>query len=693
MSTQPTMRGAQIRTLSKRAHWAPGLAMALAALLAMLLTAGLGQMQAAQAQGPAILFVDGDALGANDGSSWENAFTKLQDALDIANTPANATNAYEIWVAAGVYYPDEGSGRIDNDRSQSFRMTHDNVRLYGGFAGDETTREQRDWAANVTVLSGDIDQDGAPANNAFHVLYVDGETGANITAATVIDGFTVTGGNASEYNQPSGYGGGLYCAGGGSGNACSPTLGNLVFSGNQALHNGGGMINRGQNGGVSSPALTNVTFSGNQAEFGGGMVNWGYYGVSSPTLTNVTFSGNRANTDGGGMSSYGDSGVSSPVLTNVTFSGNHAGRDGGGMANDGYDGVSRPVLVNVILWGNAATNSSQILNAYGAAPVLSYSLVQGGCPAGASCGAGILYEDPLFVAPIAAGSAPTTTGNYRLQLDSPAIDAGNTLSVTVDTDLDSNPRVINGVVDMGAYETPNVFTLDVGTAGQGTADVQPQQDDYVYGTAVTLTAQAATGHVFAGWRGDLDGMANPATLTMTGTKAVTATFEALTYTLYTSTVGQGAVLAQPQQGVYAYGTAVTLTAQADTGWLFLGWGGACSGLEPACPLTVDGDKHVTAAFVEVQPGMHALKVVKGGSGAGAVSSDLPGIDCGWYCAWLYEHDSVVTLSAAAGPGSAFNGWSGACSGAGACSVTLDASTTVTATFEILTYTLHIGAAG
>ncbi len=260
---------------------------------------------------------------------------------------------------------------------------------------------------------------------------------------------------------------------------------------------------------------------------------------------------------------------------------------------------------------------------------------------------------------------PTTEGDYRLQTR-------------------ASP---------GAYETPNVFTLDVGTAGQGTADVQPQQDDYVYGTAVTLTAQAATGHVFAGWRGDLDGMANPATLTMTGTKAVTATFEALTYTLYTSTVGQGAVLAQPQQGVYAYGTAVTLTAQADTGWLFLGLGGACSGLEPACPLTVDGDKHVTAAFVEVQPGMHALKVVKGGSGAGAVSSDLPGIDCGWYCAWLYEHDSVVTLSAAAGPGSAFNGWSGACSGAGACSVTLDASTTVTATFEILTYTLHIGAAG
>ncbi len=239
-----------------------------------------------------------------------------------------------------------------------------------------------------------------------------------------------------------------------------------------------------------------------------------------------------------------------------------------------------------------------------------------------------------------------------------------------------------------------MFTLDVGTAGQGTADVQPQQDDYVYGTAVTLTAQAATGHVGLAWRSDLDGMANPATLTMTGTKAVTATFEALTYTLYTSTVGQGAVLAQPQQGVYAYGTAVTLTAQADTGWLFLGLRRRASGLEPDCPLTVDGDKHVTAAFVEVQPGMHALKVVKGGSGAGAVSSDLPGIDCGWYSRLAIRARFGGDTLRRGGPRLRLQRMEAArAPEPAACSVTLDASTTVTATFEILTYTLHIGAAG
>ena len=86
MSTQPTMQGAKFRTLSKRALWAPGLAPALAALLAMLLTLGLGQMQTAQAQAQAILYVDTDATGAtHDGLSWTTAYTTVQDALDVAN--------------------------------------------------------------------------------------------------------------------------------------------------------------------------------------------------------------------------------------------------------------------------------------------------------------------------------------------------------------------------------------------------------------------------------------------------------------------------------------------------------------------------------------------------------------------------------------------------------------------------------
>ncbi len=320
--------------------------------------------------------MDADAPGPTyDGLSWTTAYTTVQDALDVANTPANATNVYEIWVAEGVYYPDEGGGRIDNDREQSFRLNHDNVRLYGGFAGGESAREQRDWAANLTVLSGDIGQDdttdahgvvtstaGIVGDNAYHVLYLDGETGASITGDTVIDGFTVTGGSATAFSEPPhDSGGGLYCAGG-SGGECSPTLTNLVFSGNQAGY-GGGMYNDGS-GGVSSPSLSNVTFDGNEADaYGGGMYNYGYGsgGVSSPTLNGVTFSGNQADL-GGGMINRGDNGVSSPTLTNVAFSGNSAVA-GGGMVNDGENGgVSSPTLTNVTFSGNQANYGGGMFN-------------------------------------------------------------------------------------------------------------------------------------------------------------------------------------------------------------------------------------------------------------------------------------------------------------------------------------------
>ena len=780
MNTLHTMQGATGRTLSSRTLRAPALALALAALLALLLTLGLGQMQTAQAQGPAILYVDAGATGANDGSSWQDAYTKLQDALDVAN--ADSGTVYEIWAAAGVYYPDEGGSHVDNSPSESFRLNHDNVRLYGGFAGGESAREQRDWAANPTVLSGDIGQDdmtdahgvvtstaSIAGTNAFHVLYLDGAGSTPVTANTAIDGFTVTGGSAIAFSEPPhDSGGGLYCAGG-SGGECSPTLTNLVFSGNQAGYGGGmandgsggvsspslsnvtfdgnqaeayggGMYNYGYgSGGVSSPTLNGVTFSGNQADLGGGMINRGDNGVSSPTLTNVafsgnsavagggmvndgenggvsspalsgvTFSGNRAVAYGGGMFNLGsdggsecsptlidvafsdnsanegggmynlgqNDGVSSPTLTNVLFSGNYAGNgggamfnltfsgecspalsnvtfsgnqavnSGGAMFNQSVGGVSSPVIVNTILWGNRAPTDGPQISNVNAMPTLSYSLVQGGCPTGAACGAGMLDADPLFVAPIAAGSAPTTTGDYRLQFASPAIDAGNTFSVTVDTDLDGNRRVVNHIVDMGAYEAQTAFTLHIGTAGQGAVTVDPQQDEHLYGTAVTLTAQPAAGWALAGWSGDLDGTANPATLVITENKTITATFTPLTYSLHIGTAGQGAVTVDPQRDVYAYGTAVTLTAQADTGWTLAGWSGilfaqAANLVPNPITLTIAENTSVTATFEALT---YTLSLAADPPQGGTVSG-----------AGVYTHGAQAEANAMPAPGWLFVEW-------------------------------------
>jgi uncharacterized repeat protein (TIGR01451 family) len=111
------------------------------------------------------------------------------------------------------------------------------------------------------------------------------------------------------------------------------------------------------------------------------------------------------------------------------------------------------------LWGNSAPSGPQIYNGGGSPLSVIYSDVQGGY-----AGAGNLNADPQFVAPITYTAAPTTTGDYRLQVTSPAIDAGNSFSVTVSTDLDGKPRLadVTGVpdtglgappiVDMGAYE-------------------------------------------------------------------------------------------------------------------------------------------------------------------------------------------------------------------------------------------------
>ncbi|MCB0053497.1 MAG: cadherin-like beta sandwich domain-containing protein, partial [Caldilinea sp.] len=117
-------------------------------------------------------------------------------------------------------------------------------------------------------------------------------------------------------------------------------------------------------------------------------------------------------------------------------------------------------LVNGVLWGNSAGGfapGNQIAN-YGGTTVLSNTLIQsdtndiwvGG--GSVTFGPGIITSDPIFVAPIAATDAPTTTGNYRLQAGSPAIDSGDNSAVAVSTDLDGNARIQGGVVDMGAYE-------------------------------------------------------------------------------------------------------------------------------------------------------------------------------------------------------------------------------------------------
>lgn len=124
------------------------------------------------------LYVNGNAEQAGDGSSWAAPFISLTDALSAA------LDGDQIWVAAGMYIPTEGT-----DRKASF-LLKEGVEIYGGFEGIETELRKRDFDRNPTILSGDIGQQGMPDDNVFHVV-----TGAD---RAVLDGFTITGGYSAN---------------------------------------------------------------------------------------------------------------------------------------------------------------------------------------------------------------------------------------------------------------------------------------------------------------------------------------------------------------------------------------------------------------------------------------------------------------------------------------------------------------
>ena len=383
---------------------------------------------------PGVVYVDAAAAGANDGTSWTDAYTSLDDGLITASACAGVT---EVWVAAGTYLPTTFS---------TFRLP-DGVPVYGGFAGGETLLSQRDWAMNETVLSGDLGVPVTTSDNALHVV--------TAGPSAYLDGFTVRDGGTGI--APGTSGGGIDATAGGA-----PTFSNLYITENMA-HEGGGMASV-----EGTPALTNVAFRKNTATSGGGLHNTG----GAPTLLDVVLKGNRA-TGGSGGAIYNEGGAltltsalvdsnsatlwggglfngnGAVVITNATFYENGAGSGGGAIANDTT--VAYPEIWNSILWGNFGP-SPEIHNTAGGQASVQFSTVEGSGGSGGSWnaslgldGGGNIDLDPLFADPI--------PGDMRLDATSPARDMGSELAPNLPaTDLDGNPRIYGSTVDMGAYE-------------------------------------------------------------------------------------------------------------------------------------------------------------------------------------------------------------------------------------------------
>ena len=269
-----------------------------------------------------------NALGSGNGASWNDAFTDLQLAIDAATQSGD-----EIWVAAGTYKP--GTNRED-----SF-ILKDGVTIYGGFAGTETTLEQKDSKTNVTILSGDIGTENNKLDNSYTVVKL-----SSGTAAT-LDGFTIQDGNNTQTDDNFNDGAGVY-------NAGNLTLKNVVVRNNQAIDDGGGIRNNGIITIIDSTIADNESVGTSDTSGGGGLINTG----TSATIINSTFSGNKAK-NGGAIRN--DTVLN---LINSTLSGNTASESGGGLANtinpfDTLLAKATATITNSTITNNTAQNESQ----------------------------------------------------------------------------------------------------------------------------------------------------------------------------------------------------------------------------------------------------------------------------------------------------------------------------------------------
>ncbi len=395
--------------------------------------------------------------GTGDGSSWSNAMGNIEDAIE---TPLGCYDRIEIWVASGTYYP-LATGQAYT-REASFKLK-DFVGIYGGFIGNETDLNMRNWKLNPTILCGDIGISNDNTDNAYHVVT------AEYTGNTaILDGFIITKGSAAYTTFTFSDGGGIWCS------YAHPTLNNLTIKNNIASFDGGGIYLN-----YSHPQITNsFIYNNNSDDRGGGIymnhsnaylintqvinnnIPYGFDGGgialsnSNPYIINSIIANNNAPKGGGMYSSYN----SSPIIINSLFANNTA-NEGAGIYSISE---SYPVIYNSIFWNNM--NEDGIDNfgkTYDAADTLYTvisSLVQGGniynFPA--SHYVNNINVFPRFTYPsvITGLDDNVMNADWSLLPCSPCINAGTNVFFpdTIDYDMAINSRIYNTTIDIGPYE-------------------------------------------------------------------------------------------------------------------------------------------------------------------------------------------------------------------------------------------------
>lgn len=414
-----------------------------------------------------VVYVNKKATGANNGTSWANAYTSLQDALASVCSEGNTVSEQtQIWVAKDTYYPDAGNGLTLGNRDLSFELCNKSA-VYGGFNGTENHLWERNVDANPTILSGDIDQnDDIDDNNSYGVVSIRPNT-----VTCILDGFTITMGNANKVNcNPSSKG----CNGGGLfiPYDSSPAIRNCHFINNYTRYDGGGIFS---DGGSLPLKISNSIFQQNSAAGGGGGL---YIAGGKTVITNSLFAGNSTSTSSlGGGGIYG-TGVSYLKILNTTIAENAAGTTSGD--NGSYGGgislrLPKDVIIkNTIIHGNSSgmrLQHSSNPDTPPSEPEISYSLIQG---LDGTSGTGNINgnTDPKF---------KDTAGNdYQLTPGSPVVNQGDPGTYQdqfpgnnggAPIDLAGSTRFYGPRIDIGAYELIHESALPVSLAAF-TAELQ-----------------------------------------------------------------------------------------------------------------------------------------------------------------------------------------------------------------------------
>ena len=403
------------------------------------------------------IYVNSAASGNNNGISWVHAYTTLENAL------AAAQDNEEIWITGGIYKPHA------SDRTMAFTVSDLNLKLYGGFAGNETQLSERIFGTHETILSGDllgnddniVSHVNATRNdNSYIVINIQGNN-------LLLDRLTIAGGHANGTAAPFKTGAGITK----SNTVAKMTLNNCKLIKNTAEY--GGALLAVFNTTSSELIISNCEFSENLALGGGAIYSYTNNNASATyTVSNSLFKKNQAKDNAATLGYSGSSlwlrayGTSSLIATNIvncTFADNLDTGTFSGINNfnratvvvgkrNSVSANHTTTISNCILWNNKAAGGTvarpisglidDIVNPITITNSIDETNFTGVTLSGTSSNTS--GSNPLFT--------NAASGDYTLNPGSPAIDTGNNASTIGTTDLLNNQRIFNSTVDMGAFE-------------------------------------------------------------------------------------------------------------------------------------------------------------------------------------------------------------------------------------------------